>query len=402
MQKRFAAILLPLLAAGPAATGQPVVICLKPQSDALAYPSGRTAVAALKRQAKASQEPFVKWLVARGATPSRRFWAVNAVAADVPAGCRPQLERHPSVARVFDDALSRSAASAGSSAGAADAWNLVMTGAAGATAAAGRGVTVAVLDTGVAPGVVKASAWFDAAGGRARSYDDSGHGTAVASIVRAVAPGARLVAAKALDARERARLSWLLAASEWVVDPDGDGDTRDAPGVLNASWSPGRWSAAFAPVLRLWTRCGVWPVFSAGNGGPSPGSVSAAGAGPFALSIAAVDRGGEPAEFSGRGPGPDGARKPDLAAPGVQVPALARNGRTAVFSGTSYAAPHVSGALAVLRADRPSLTFEEAGRLLRETARDLGPPGWDAATGWGCVDLAAARRQNEARKERKP
>ncbi len=285
----------------------------------------------------------------------------------------------------------------------------------------GSGVRVGSIDSGIDarhPELSgKVSAWRDFVNRRAVPYDDNGHGThTIATMVGGqadglpigVAPGARVIVAKALDADGATTLSTLIAAAQWIADPDGDPNTDDAPAVVNASWGGGGLvdrDGALRMVIRRWRQLGIVPVFSAGNSGPDAASVVIPAAYPEALSVGAVDPANAVASFSSRGPdsaalplpeqlGPLGpaATKPDLAAPGVAVRSARAGGGYVSFNGTSMAAPHVSGVVALVRQAAPGLSPGAVISLLRRTARDVGPAGPDQMAGAGLVDARAAVR----------
>ena len=144
---------------------------------------------------------------------------------------------------------------------------------------------------------------------------------------------------------------------------------------------------------------GCVPVVSSGNRGFSdggrpqyPAAYAALG---LCIQVGASDAWDRRAAFSSFGPGLD------LLAPGVDVwttfmtyPSAqggVHRGYVAA-SGTSFAAPFVLGAVGLVAAVRPELIDVDFQHLLRESARDLGAPGPDPETGWGCLDLAAALR----------
>jgi hypothetical protein len=149
-------------------------------------------------------------------------------------------------------------------------------------------------------------------------------------------------------------------------------------------------------ALRLATAAafgdGAVVVASAGNEGNNGDPPLYPAAYPHVLTVGALDLGLKPAGFSSSGAGLD------LVAPGEAIPvavspALDRDGTPDGLTrvdGTSFAAPMVSGAASWLIAARPGLTASQYADLLRATAKDVGGPGWDARTGYGVVDLAAA------------
>src|SRR5262249_4316300 len=109
---------------------------------------------------------------------------------------------------------------------------------------------------------------------------------------------------------------------QWLLDPDGNPATADAPDVVNDSWtmSSGGCNLAFQPDLRSLRAAGILPVFAAGNDGPLAGTVSSPGNNPEAFAVGATDNADAPYPYSSRGPSPcAGATAPKLAAPGVDV-----------------------------------------------------------------------------------
>src|SRR5262249_57770256 len=120
-------------------------------------------------------------------------------------------------------------------------------------------------------------AWHDFIAGGPEPYDDNGHGTHVAGTIAGSAalgspgggaPGAQLVVAKALDAQGVAPGSALLAAAQWMTDPDGNPATADYPSIVNNSWySSDANNTWFRPMVQAWVALGIVPVFAAGNGG---------------------------------------------------------------------------------------------------------------------------------------
>ena len=92
------------------------------------------------------------------------------------------------------------------------------------------------------------------------------------------------------------------------------------------------------------------------------------------------------AGFSNQGP------EVDLCAPGESITALTKDGRASTQSGTSFAAPHVTGILALLLSIAPHLSPAEAIGVLKATATDLGPSGADAMYGSGLVNALEALR----------
>ncbi|MFC8670879.1 S8 family serine peptidase, partial [Streptomyces sp. NPDC057199] len=245
----------------------------------------------------------------------------------------------------------------------------------------GKGVKIAVLDTGVdtthpdLKDQVVAEKNFSAAPDTTDKY---GHGTHVASIAagtgaksagkyKGVAPGAQLLNGKVLDDTGFGDDSGILAGMDWAAEQGAD--------VVNLSLGGGdtpEVDPLEAQVNKLSEEKGILFAIAAGNSGEfgeqtvgSPGSAAAA------LTVGAVDDTDKLAEFSSTGPGLDGAIKPDVTAPGVDTTAASAKGSIiaqevgekpagyVTISGTSMATPHVAGAAAILKQQHPDWTYTE-------------------------------------------
>ncbi len=282
----------------------------------------------------------------------------------------------------------------------------------------GAGTVVAVLDTGVdmigIPGVFPSevagtyrggtNSWFDPYTVTTEPYDLEGHGTAVASIITGadqsgsavgVAPGAQWIAAKIFDDSGSATTTAIRSALEWVLDPDGDPTTDDGADVVNASWTgaaPGC-DSEFAPDIAALRAAGVIPVFAAGNLGPLPGSSPSPSNLPGVLAVGAVQADDTIVSESSRGPTECGGATrtyPHLVAPGDGITAQTVQGQFVPHTGTSFAAPHVAGAVALLveaNGGRDDAAIEAA--IVGSTI-DLGDPGADDTFGAGVLDIGAA------------
>lgn len=271
----------------------------------------------------------------------------------------------------------------------------------------GDGVIVAVLDTGVDDthpdllGTVVVSENFSAD----PDGDQVGHGTHVASILagsgaaeggryRGVAPGVSLLSGKVCEDIWCSE-SALLAGMHWAVVEQG-------ARVVNVSIG-GADTPAIDPVEEavnaLSAEYGVLFVISAGNSGPWASTVESPGSAAAALTVGAVDRDDQVAEFSSRGfTVGEHALKPDLTAPGVEIVAARATGvelgtlvgdAYMALSGTSMAAPHVAGAAALLAQQHPDWSGADIKAALLGSAELL--PGWSVRDqGAGRLDVAAA------------
>ena len=140
---------------------------------------------------------------------------------------------------------------------------------------------------------------------------------------------------------------------------------------------------------------GIVVVFAAGNSGPSPSTSVGPANNVDGYSAGAVDSADTIAYFSSRGPSACDARIfPDVVAPGVNIKtsdiSLAGVPQYSYVSGTSFSAPHVAGAAALLAEAFPTATVADIERALRVTSRDLGLVGPDNDFGYGVVDAYAA------------
>ncbi|WP_436535775.1 S8 family serine peptidase [Actinoplanes sp. HUAS TT8] len=270
----------------------------------------------------------------------------------------------------------------------------------------GSGVDVAVLDTGIDTGhpdlagpVVATESFVPG-----ESIEDGkGHGTHVASTIagtgaasggteHGVATGARLHIGKVLGNDGFGQESWIISGMEWAVR---DQHARIVNMSLGADPSDGTDPMSLA-VDALSAETGALFVISAGNAGPGAYSVGTPGAADAALTVGAVDSHDLLAFFSSQGPRVgDRALKPDLTAPGVDILAARSHyidegeGSYLTMSGTSMAAPHVTGAAALLAAAQPGLTGQQLKDALVSTTAPT-PTVTAYQGGSGRLDVAAA------------
>ncbi|RZU54133.1 subtilase family protein [Krasilnikovia cinnamomea] len=284
----------------------------------------------------------------------------------------------------------------------------------------GRGVTVAVVDTGIAnvpdlAGRVTRRVDLTGTGGG----DGYGHGTFMAGVIaasgaasggayRGVAPAAELVDVKVADAQGRTDLVTVLRGLQWVSDHRKDVQ------VLNLSLSsrsplPYQLDPLNRALESLW-RDGVTVVVPAGNDGPEAGTVTSPGNDPLLLTAGGLDAAGTTARtddvvasWSGRGPTWQGDAKPELVAPGSRIVSLRSPGSAidagnpqarigdAYFrgSGTSMATAVTSGVIAATLAVQPRLNPDAVKNLLVTTT--YANPALTAAAGAGAGGLDAGR-----------
>jgi subtilisin family serine protease len=267
--------------------------------------------------------------------------------------------------------------------------------------------------------------WYDPVRHTRTPNDTQGHGThtlatAVGRTQTGIAPGARWVGCVNLyrnlgnPARYLDCLQFMLAPFPPGGDPFTDGHPERAPHVLTNSWGCPRIEGCDEGALQQATgalaAAGIYVVVAAGNTGPFCGSVEDPPA-PYrdVFTVGAVNRNREVIELSSRGPTDTGAVKPDVVAPGARVLSAMPGGGYAKLSGTSMAAPHVAGVVALMWSANPALIGDLArtGDILRGTARPATPTYLSHRTrdrceqganitGAGIVDAFAAVRAARA------
>jgi len=191
-----------------------------------------------------------------------------------------------------------------------------------------------------------------------------------------VAPGATWIAARGCEDFGCSE-SALLGAGEFLTAPwDAAGENPDpslAPDIINNSWGGPPADPFFAGVVEAWSAAGIIAVFSSGNEGPSCSTAGSPGDFADVISAGATDIDDVIGDFSSRGPTLDDRVKPDLSAPGVDVVSSVPGGGYESFSGTSMAAPHVAGSIALMMSAEPGLVgdFDAIAGLLGDTAVDI-------------------------------
>jgi len=295
--------------------------------------------------------------------------------------------------------------------GAPIAWE-----AAGGGELAGEGVRIAIIDSGIDRSIdqLSDSMWRNPGETPGNGRDDDGngyiddvygwdfrdgdndslsgsalhpHGTIVASIIAArpgdlpivgIAPGVRIMDVRFLDSTNSFR------AADWDAFTDAVNYAVDnGARIINMSiYANGRPPQDFERALARAVARGVIVVGITGNRGEA--TVMYPGRFEEVLAVSATTESDLLANFSNRGD------EVALCAPGQSVTALSIGGNATNQSGTSFAAPHVAGVLALMLSFAPSLSGPEAVSILLETASDLGPRGNDDMYGAGLVDALAA------------
>ncbi|MCB2183356.1 MAG: S8 family serine peptidase [Desulfobulbaceae bacterium] len=406
----------------------PVIVTLRDQVNPQAYRKlskrlrQKKLITDLREKANRSQKPLKNLISLFQGRKFRSLWLVNSIAFTAKPRLIKRLANHPAVASVkLDAVVTLSPQTMNSSSlpewnidaiGVPDLWNLGYT---------GQGVVVANMDTGVDfdhPDLMNSwrggsNSWYDPNNEYALPHDSDGHGTQVMGLMVGgdaggsaigVAPGAQWIGVKIFNDQGEASLSAIHLGYQWLLDPDGDPLTDDSPDIVNNSWGfPEQLNQCYQEFLtdiQMLKAAEIAVVFSAGNKGPLPyTSVSPANYSE-SFAVGATDFTDTLSDFSSRGPSPcdpDGVF-PDVVAPGVSIKTADLttiygipnvNPYTSV-TGTSFAAPQVAGAMALLLSAAPTLTVTDLENIVRQSAWDQGLTGPDNDYGSGFVSLPGA------------
>ncbi len=409
----------------------PVIVTLSDKVDVGAFTDvdkevrRAELIQALQDKAIVSQAALDALAGSLGAKNITRLWIINGMALTARPGVIQAIAKLPGIESIrLDEAIPGPDSGSGFEAPAewniqairaSDLWNYGFT---------GQGVVVAVVDTGVDPyhpdlqGRYRggSNSWFDPNGEHAVPYDAHGHGTRVAGLVVGgdaggssigAAPGAQWIGVKIFNDAGYATLSGIHQGFQWLLDPDGDPYTADAPHVVNNSWSflgeTNHCITEFQYDVGVLKAAGIAVVFSAGNEGPALyTSVSPANYAE-SFSVGSVDASLTVSGFSSRGPSAchEGVF-PGVTAPGEGVRTSDRTfggvfpDSYAYVSGTSFSAPHVAGVMALLLSAFPATGVSRLEQAIEQSALDLGPAGPDTAYGYGLIDVMGAyARLNE-------
>ena len=333
-----------------------------------------------------------------GGGVQRAYHLINAIAAQIPEQALANLSRNPRVAYVEQDAtFTVIEPAAAGSVEYANSWGVKHIGcqALHDLNIKGCGVDVAIIDTGIdytheelAGNYVYG---YDFVFDDDDPFDDSwnSHGTHVAGIIAAakngfgvvgVAPEASLYAVKVLDGAGFGSLSWIIAGIQWAVDHNMD--------IANISLA-GDYSQALQEACDAADNAGLLLVAAAGN--TNGNAVTYPAAYDSVIAVIGTDDADQSTYFSPLGP------QVELAAPALLICSTSEDDAYAELSGTSQAAPHVTGTAALMIScgvedfNGDGVTNnQDVRQKLQETAKDLGAAGRDETYGYGLVDAAAA------------
>ncbi|WP_326640824.1 S8 family serine peptidase [Nonomuraea fuscirosea] len=364
---------------------------------------GRDVVERLHARADRDQEPLRKLLKAEG-VKSTAFWVTNAVyVKNASQALAKKIAKLPGVEEIrtpvtytIPEPIRSTPAGAAAATGltwgvsdinADDVW--------ARTGRRGEDIVIANIDSGVQydhPALVKSYRGTNADGTFTHDYnwydplrecpsdapcDNNSHGTHTMGTMAGddgqgnqigVAPGVRWIAAKGCTTDQCSEEA-LVASSQWMLAPTdstgADPDASKRPHIVNNSWGASLTTQPFMEDIQLaWAASGIMGIWSNGNDGPGCQTSGSPGGRVINYSVGAYDVDNKIASFSSRGPGQDGEIKPNISAPGVNVRSSVPGGAYAFYNGTSMAAPHVAGAVALLWSARPEYVRDTAATRL--------------------------------------
>lgn len=245
----------------------------------------------------------------------------------------------------------------------------------------GKGVKVAVIDTGIASHPDLSIEGGVSTVDYTSSYiDDNGHGTHVAGIIGAkhngigtvgIAPDAQLFAVKSLNEAGRGNLDDILEAIDWSITNDMD--------IINLSLSTTFDSKILHDMVDKANQEGILMVAAAGN---DSGSVNYPAKFDSVIAVSAIDENKTITPISSRG------EEVEFTAPGNNIISTYLDGYYGMLSGTSQATPHVAAMLALLKQKNPDMSSYELRTELQKYVEDLGEEGRDSLYGYGLVNFS--------------
>ena len=396
-----------------------VIVTLDKQAD-LSHANGASRAArqqgviqALQATSDATQGQLKQLLNARKGQGKVQnyvsFWVFNGISVTATGDVITELAGQPDVYSITPDDLQIVPTSLGNP---EPNISLVNAPALWSQGYTGSGVVVASMDSGVDvshPDLSSkwrggSNSWYDPYNQHSTPADLSGHGTWTTGIMVGgdaggttvgVAPDAKWIAAKIFNDQGGSTATAIHQSFQWLLNPDGNPATDDAPNVVNNSWTyanPGCY-LDFEPDLQSLRAADILPVFAAGNGGPYASTSYSPSNNPSAFAVGAVDNNSQVFAYSSRGPTTCGGSTgpyPELVAPGVNIRTTGLYGTYYADSGTSFASPHAAGALALLLSAYPYLHAADQEQALTNSASDLGASGPDDVYGYGLLNVLSA------------
>jgi serine protease AprX len=375
----------------------PVIILLNNQTISFTTVKG-------KSQIESEQEDLIKFLkyleLNKKVKQIKPMHIVNAVAAKVTSEVIASLSKRPDISKIEPDevisiaednitplkrinssCVRQSIAWGVNKIRAPEVWRQGIT---------GKGISVAVLDSGIdathpdlnynpSTNNPKVVDWIDYINRKKFPYDDYGHGTHIAGIISGtgasgirtgVAPGTNLLVAKIFDQSGSGYQSDAILAFEWAVS--------NGARVISFSGGEPKHNSSFTIAVDKVVAEGVIPVVAAGNSGPGSNTIYCPGDDINSTTVGATDTSDAICPFSSRGPVDLYGQhyiKPDVSAPGIDITSTVPIWYGTSYdsmSGTSVAAPHVAGTVALMLEKNPTLKPSEIKYILESTAVHLG------------------------------
>ena len=336
---------------------------------------------------KASQMALMK---KNGAVPIKPLRIINGMAVQLPAQAQSALKKRLGIEilRIDEDLILKGTGkpSKGDQPAQDLPWGIERIGADIAWGdSSGTMVNVAILDSGADLDhldlLTNIKGNYNTINPRKSAQDDHGHGTHVAGIVAAVnndigvvgvGPQVNLYAVKVLNRKNEGSLSDIIDGLQWCIDNHMQ--------VVNMSLGTLYSNQSFHDAIIAVHNAGIVQVAAAGNEGS--GGIIYPARYSETIAVSSVDSADQLATSSSRG------TEIDLAAPGVQIYSTYYDGLYTFKSGTSMAAPHVTGTAALVLSKYGMLTPDEVKAKLKSTAEDLGLPAEEQGVGLVRADLA--------------
>lgn len=317
---------------------------------------------------------------------------LNSISATVPSTALNALKNSPSVVSIEEDDVIKIE-------GQTEDWgiNQMNVPTAKNLGYTGKGVKIAVLDTGISPhDDLVISGGTSISSYTSSYYDDNGHGTHVAGIIGAkdnsigtvgAAPDASIYAVKVLGANGSGLTSDIIFGIDWAI--------ANKMNIINLSLGTQQDSLALKEAINKATNNGIIVIAAAGNDGNATGTgdtVDYPAKYDNVIAVGATDSSNKKASFSSAGPAVT------VSAPGVSILSTLNNGSYGYKQGTSMATPYVSGIVALYKEAYPNYNAVQIQQLVESNAIDLGVKGKDSLFGYGLVQAPQSKGSLETPK----
>lgn len=306
---------------------------------------------------------------------------INAISADIPESTIDKIKKNKKIRYIEDDAYVQIAKKTSPPPQQID-WGIYWINAPATwDTTTGRGVKIAIIDTGISKKhldlIVSGGINLVGTSSNRKWEDDNGHGTHVAGIIAArnntigvigVATDAELYAVKVLDSYGSGSISDAIEGIDWAVQNNMD--------IISMSLGTDTYSQAFADASANAYNSSILLVAAAGN---SRDDVQYPAKFDSVIAVSAIDSNNIAPAWSADG------SEVELAAPGADIYSTWLGGGYTAMSGTSMAAPFVSGAAALIMQNNQGISPSKVRAMLTNNSIDLGVPGKDNVYGFGLV-----------------